>query len=64
MNWHLVIVFFFLDGTSGYLDGWFPREQPSYEVCEQRREYMDAAVKRADLEAFGIESYLIQCKEM
>ena len=36
---YLVIWFLTAQGEMTIVDGWHPRAQPSYEVCEQRKEY-------------------------
>lgn len=42
----LVLTFFLADsGEAVYIDGWMPREQPSYEVCLERLEFFENYAK-------------------
>lgn len=42
----LVLTFFLTEtGDPVFVDGWMPREQPSYEVCLKRLEFFEGYAK-------------------
>jgi hypothetical protein len=39
MDQILLAILFYVNGEVSIIEGWHPREQPSMDVCEQRKEF-------------------------
>lgn len=62
---YLVISFYLVDNpdTPRFLDGWHPLEQPSIEICEERKQKIEEYLELITLPE-NIINYTVECEEI
>lgn len=62
--WLLVVLFVTTANEEVTLDGWSPTQQPSLEICNERKAFLLDYVETVHKLPDGIESVKVVCKEI
>lgn len=58
----LIVTFLDVDGQPLYFDGWSPKMQPSMEVCEIRKEFIENYLQQDYVVPDGVDKIVVTCE--